>query len=373
MFALKEYPDAEDFFRGLLSKYKYNWVFIGLANRLLKQEKFQEAQALIDSLKMRDDTRCSVHDLMAQHFVEKSDFKQAYVEISEAARLAPRNIERNKRKWDLSRLNHDRIGQLKATITMAKYAKKSIHDSPEFGLNVIRSHIDLANSLGEESAAQLLLAEDKYAKLSSVPRFYRELKAQFEVISARIHSAKGEKRQAEAVLRNLVLDKDSNHLEFNFDLIKARHEVGDWEGCTKLLKESMALAENDSFSGIILNRYIEQELDERSEIHFTPKELTEMAAAYHSQEKFGQAMNMLDQALRLSPQNIHLAMNIMKVANSICEKRVLNHTQKRTTHETMVLLQKSTLDDEQQESFQNYRRQVGDISELDLVGTSLSS
>jgi hypothetical protein len=84
-------------------------------------------------------------------------------------------------------------------------------------------------------------------------------------------------------------------------------------------------------------------------------------------------MNMLDQALRLSPQNIHLAMNIMKVANSICEKRVLNHTQKRTTHEAMTLLLKSTLDDELQESFQNYRRQVGDISELDLVSTSLSS
>lgn len=371
LFALSEYPDAEEFFAELLKKYKFNWVYIGLTHSLLRQKKFDEAQKLIDELKMRDDTRCAVHDLMAQHYVENADYEQAYTEIIEAAKMAPRNIERNKRSWDLARLNHDRAGQLQATLMMAKYAKNSIHDSPVFTLYVIRSHIDLANSLDDESSTQLGLAEKKLNELMSNPKYYRELKPQFDVVLARLSCARGDKRKAEKILRELDRN-ESNNLEFNFDLIKALHEVGDREKCIHLLNESKALADNDSFSGNILNKFIEQELDEKSEIHFTPKELTKMAAAYHSQQKYGQAMNMLDQAFRLSPGNLNLAMNIMKVSMSICEISQLSNNQKRSTNKAIMLLKKSKLDAEQEKSFKYFREQIGEINQLDLLSTELT-
>ena len=68
---------------------------------------------------------------MAQHYIEKEDFSKAYEQIKEASKLAPRNIERNKRLWDLARLNRDKVGQFDAVRKMAKFAKNSIHDSPE--------------------------------------------------------------------------------------------------------------------------------------------------------------------------------------------------------------------------------------------------
>lgn len=371
LFALSEYADAEKHFNAVLAKYKYNWVYIGLARSLLKQEKYQQAQELVDKLKLREDSRCAIHDLLAQHYVEKGDYEQAYTEIIEAAKLAPRNIERNKRSWDLARLNHDRVGQLEATINMAKYAKNSIHDSPELTLNVIRSYIDLANSLkDDECNSWLHKAQKQLTQLSTNPKLYRLLKVAIDVINARILCAQGDKRKAEKVLENIE-PEESNNLDLNFDLIKARHEAGDREGCLRLLAESEVLVENDSFSGQILNKYIEQETDERSSIHFTPKELTAMAASYHSQEKYNQAIAMLSQAFRLSPKNTALAMNIMKVGMSMSERETLNNDEKRTINNAIILLRKSDLDNEQQKEFSYYRQQIGEINELDLLSTSL--
>ena len=371
LFALAEYADAEALFTELLQKYPHNWVHIGLTKSLLKQKKYSEAQTLIDKLKLRNDTRCGVHDLLAQHYVEQGDFAQAYTEIKEATKLAPRNIERNKRTWDLARLNHDRTGQLSATINMARYAKNSVHDSPEFVLNIIRSYIDLANSLKDEEAKPLLMkAQKRLNELLLNPSYYRQLKNQCDVINARLLSAHGDKKKAEDLLRKLEKD-DNDNLEFNFDLIKALHETGSREEAIELLHQSRELADHDSFSGNILKKFIEQELDERSHIHFTPKELTEMAAAYHSQQKYGQAISMLSQAFRLSPQSESLAMNIMKVAASMSENTQLDNDQKRTVNNAIVLLKKSTLGKEQDESFHYYRDQIGEINELDLLTTRL--
>ena len=372
LFALKEYKDAESFFEELTKKYKFNWVYIGLTESLLRQEKYAEAQRLINQIKVRPDTRCAVHDLLARHYVEKSDYEQAYIEVKEATKIAPRNIERSKRYWDLARLNHDRTGQLRATLNMVKHAKNSIHDSPEFNLYVVRSHIDMANGMaGEEASTQINKAQTKLDELRANPNWLKQLQSQCDVADARLCCAKGDKKKAESILRSLKRE-ESNNLEFNFDLIKAFHETGDREACMKLLRESQELADEESFSGSILNKFIEQEMDERSEIHFTPKELNDMSEMYLEQKKFKQAMNMLAQALRLSPGNILISINVVKIAAAICETKDLDNNQKRTAHAAITVLNGTKLSEDDQTSFAEYKNKIGNISELDLVSTNLA-
>jgi len=371
LFALSEYKDAESLYRELTDKYKHNWVYIGLTKSLLKQNKYVEAQKLVNKLKRREDSRCAVHDLLAQHYVERGDYQQAYIEVNEAVKIAPRNIERNKRCWDLARLNHDRNGQLKATITMAKYARNSVHDSPEFILNVIRAQIDLANNLEELEAASILgQAQRKLNELKSNPKYYSLLNYAIDVTNARTLSARGDKNKAEKILEG-VPKGDKSNLEYNLDLIKALHETGSREDCLALLEESKALADKHSFTGHILSKFIEQELNERSHIHFTPKELLEMSTAYHAQQKHTQAMTMLSQALCLSPKHIHVAMSILQVAVSIREEGELSFDHKRTVHTAIELLTKSSLAAEHKKDFAHYRSQIGEINDLDLVTTKL--
>ena len=142
LLQLRDYQTAEDYFRSLLQSMDHAWVHIGLTRSLLRQDELEEAQLLVDDLLQRHDTRFLTFDLLAQYFIEKEQFDIAYEQMKEASKLAPRNIERNKRLWDLARLNHDKAGQLSAVQNMAKFAKNSIHDSPHLTLNVIRSTID---------------------------------------------------------------------------------------------------------------------------------------------------------------------------------------------------------------------------------------
>ena len=129
--SLLEFEEAEVFYQELLKKYPYSWVYLGYAKALLKQGRLDEIRDMIKTLIDKPETRFGAHDMMAQYFIEQEQYQQAYEEIKKAMELAPRNIERNKKSWDLARLTHDHKGQYLATRNIAQQAKNSIHDSPE--------------------------------------------------------------------------------------------------------------------------------------------------------------------------------------------------------------------------------------------------
>ena len=101
--SLLEYKQAESFFKGLMDKYDYAWVHIGYVKSLLKQGRIEEINSLLEEMIHKPDTRFQTHDLLAQYYLESKKYDLAYDEIQKATALAPRNIERNKKSWDLAR------------------------------------------------------------------------------------------------------------------------------------------------------------------------------------------------------------------------------------------------------------------------------
>ena len=164
---LLEFQDAENYYRGLLKKLKVSWVYLGFVKSLLKQHKIAEIEELLETMLTQPETRFATYDLMAQYHIEGEEYALAYEEIKKATELAPRNIERNKKSWDLARLNHDHEGQFIATKNMALYAKNSIHDSPELQLNVIRAGIDYASTITDNNFNAILGQTEKYMYVSS--------------------------------------------------------------------------------------------------------------------------------------------------------------------------------------------------------------
>lgn len=153
---LGEFASAEKYYGTLLSEFNYSWAHTGYARALLKQDKLEEAQAKIETLKQRADTRFMAYDLLANYYVELNEFDKAFTEIQQAGKLAPRNIERSKRVCDLAKLNHNAEEQYVSAFRMEKYARNSIHASPEIVLNLIRASIDLAASAPPEAGASTL-------------------------------------------------------------------------------------------------------------------------------------------------------------------------------------------------------------------------
>ncbi|WP_340679893.1 response regulator [Paraglaciecola sp.] len=355
LYLMHEYVEAETFYRHLTEKYKFAWVHVELARTLFSLHKNIEAMALIDILLARDDARFSAFDLLAEHYIAKEDFARAYDIIKQSCELAPRNIERNKKCWSLARLNHDRMGQYVATRNMAKYAKNSIHDSPELNLNIIRAGLDLAAVLtGQEAQIIINKIEKDIVTIEGNKSQIKALASQINIIRARLCNLRRDKKGAENLMKDTLKDKTNASFEDNLDKMKVCHEMGEWEQSIALLDNMNLDNQGQSFTAKVLAQYLEQETKERKEIQFSPKELVEMASAHYKGRRYIPAYNLLCQALILSPQNTHFMLSIIKVLVYIAEQDGLNDEQRSSMDSCSEHLKKSTLSDFHRDELNNY-------------------
>lgn len=362
---LREYEEAERFYRKLAQENKFGWVLIALSYVLLKQEKEKEASELIHELKKRKDTCFQAYDLLAQYYIEHENYSQAYEEMKTATEMAPRNIERNKKSCNLARLNHDKLGQYIATQNMAKYAKNSIHDTPELMLNVVRAGIDLATTLPEAEASKIIQKSERFLAQNQADYAKKgDFKEQLAIIQIRMLSLRDEKKKAEQLLKEMVTKEPFESVEDNLDKVKAFHELGYREESLKLLDHIKDQIAGDTFASNVVAEYIKQESLERKDIHFTPKELSAMATEHYKQKRFVPAYMDLSKAFTLSPNNKQVALNLLKTLVALFEQGALDKPQKENAVKAYELLNQSELPEDQRQKLDEY------CSLLDLDGFS---
>ncbi|MBZ9610640.1 response regulator [Rheinheimera maricola] len=359
LLQLREYTDATQYYANLLQTHKVSWVYLGYIKSLLQQDKLEDIQALLTELTDKADTRFATYDMLAHYYVGKQDYAQAYEEIKKATRLAPRNIERNKRLLDLARLNHDHAGQYQATISMAKFARNSIHDSPLLRLNVVRAAIDYATTLEKADASKVLSqGEVILAELEKQLPLAAQLKDQLLVVRARLHTAREERQKAESIVDNHMTLRPGMSVEDNLDKVKALHELGRREDAVSLLDAIKRQISGSGLTNQVVSKYIEQEAAERSAVHFTPQQLNRMAVEFFKRNKFHAALNSLEQAFSLTPNNMSVALNILKVLVAIKQQEALDEGHIALVNNLRQQLAHNELDSEQQSKFAEYQQQL---------------
>ena len=364
---LHEFSEAERYFVKLQENYPYGWISIGLARVLLKQNKKDDADLLIDEMLQRDDTRFAAYDLLAQYHIEHEQYEEAYKQMKEASRLAPRNINRNKKLWDLARLNHDKMGQYRATQNMVKYAKNSIHDSPELQLNVIRSGIDLATSVTSDEALPFLQRAERDIAILENQRGHMAIGVeQIDVLKARMKCVRNDKSGAEKIIKDISVRVNAS-LEDNLDKMKVFHELGFKEQSLTILDKLGKEIAGDTFSCHVVNEYLKQESIERREISFTAKELKEMAAVNYKKNRLGPAYKNLQQSLKLSPQDKQVAMSLLKVLAQISKSDNLTYEQNLETLNAISLLNTIQLTAVEESKRDLYIKQIGITTEQEQV------
>jgi len=344
LLGLLEYKEAESFYRELMTQYKYAWVHIGYVKSLLKQGRLDEIDELLVTLINKPETRFATHDLLAQYYIEEEEYELAYEEIKRATELAPRNIDRNKKSWDLARLNHDHQGQYEATCIIAKNAKNSIHDSPILLLNVIRAGIDLACTITDSGSDKVLDQTERYIK--QLERDYDDahlFKQQLVVAKARLHNANNQEHLAKRLVESQVSLKPTNFIEDNLDKVKVFHELGMREEAIFLLDAIKKQIAGDSLSSQVVNKYVEQETEERSDIHFTPKQLNSMAVEHFQKKRMHPALDSLSQALKLTPKNVKLTLSLIKVLIVIKQEGELEENDLELANNAFTMLETAKL------------------------------
>jgi tetratricopeptide (TPR) repeat protein len=365
LFNIKEYQGAQEFYEKLAKRYSYAWVQVGLAATLLKQNKIDEATKLTNELLKRDDTKFATYDLLAEFHIDNEDYQLGYEIIKEATKLAPRSIERNKKSWNLARLNHDRMGQYLATRNIAKYAKNSIHDTPDLQLNVIRSGLDLAATLSETESNKLLINTEKaLGQLKEDFGAVTDLGPQITIVEVRLLNLRKNKKQAEQVMLSHTRANALKNFEDNLDKVKAFHEVGLWEQSMLLLDQMKGDMGHDSFTGKVLAEYLEQESKERQDIRYSPKELGEMASSHYKNKRYKPAYNLLCQASQLSPNNANITISLLKVLAILAEEEGLNEEESQSVEKCLEALEEVTLSEGQQSKFNDYNKRIDTVGAL---------
>ncbi|NVK56562.1 MAG: response regulator [Alteromonadaceae bacterium] len=360
LLQLREYGSAERYFTNLKNDFDHAWVNIGLARSLFKQDKVLEAELLAEDLLQRPDTRFLTYDLLAQYYISKEQFDIAYEQVKAASKLAPRNIERNKKLWDLARLNRDKYGQLEAVQNMARFAKNSIHDSPELSLNVVRTMVDLAASVtGAESEKLQRKIHKEILAVDTSESSEPSLNNKLLVIKARVESIKNNKKSAEKMLKDNLNKEITMNLEDNLDLMKAYHELGMKEECMAILDSLRSQLEGDTLVTQVVDEYLKREEIERREIKFTTKELKEMAAVNYRENRILPAFNNLCHAMTLSPQDKSIAFSLLKVLVQLNKKEPLDDVQFSMARTAADLLNKDTLVAGQQQKRDEYLYALG--------------
>jgi hypothetical protein len=256
---------------------------------------------------------------------------------------------------------------------MAKFAKNSIHDSPQLTLNVIRSTIDLATSLGSaEGDRYIKRAESELEELKQQKGMQSQLGEQIDVVKARVLCLRDDKKGAEKLMKERSASTDGLSMEDSLDKMKAFHELGMREHCVSILDKLRKQIEGDTFTSQVVNEYLNQESIERTEIQFTTKELKQMAAVNYKENRLLPAFNNLRQALTLSPKDKQVALSLLKVITQIHLGDNLSDEQMEAATKAATLLSSSDLSPTQAEKRDQYIARIGieieSSNAADLVG-----
>ena len=227
---------------------------------------------------------------------------------------------------------------------MAKFAKNSIHDSPELQLNVIRSCVDMATAAGNGESEKLLYkAESDLELLENSKGTKRQLHTQLSTLKARMLCLRDKKNEAEAIMKHKKPETGLLSMEDCLDKMKAFHELGMREHCLALLDKLRLKIEGDSFSSQVVNEYLQRESIERKEIQFTTRELKDMAKINYKENRLLPAYNNLFQALTLAPKDKQIALNLLKVLVQLNKKEPLSADKITQANKAIALLDDSVV------------------------------
>jgi tetratricopeptide (TPR) repeat protein len=241
---------------------------------------------------------------------------------------------------------------------MAKFAQNSIHDSPELLLNVVRSGIDYSSTLSGDNSVKVLTQAEGYLKKLEDNYDVKALKDQILITQARVLNAKNAPERAARLIENHVSLLISDSVEDNIDKVKVLHELGKREDAIHLLEAIKEQIRGDTLGSQVVNKYIEQESQHRASIHYSPKQLNDMAIEHFNKKRMKPALNSLEKALQLTPKNIKVSISLLKVIVMLNRQDEMDDGHVALAKSTIKILDKAELSYKQVKSYIELKEEI---------------
>lgn len=304
------FTDAAGFFDAMLRIQPFSWARIGRVRCLLHNNHEQQAFAELEQMLARSETRLFALDCLAELEFQQQRYQQAQQHILAAADIAPRNLLRQQKLLQLSRLNHDYELQYRAARDMVKYARNSMHEQADLYLNLARASIDFALST-DDSEQQARLNRQATLSINTVQRQFAEQKltAAQQVLQARLLYLQDHREKARLLLADLTTQSDIDSLEDALDKAKALHEVGLSDASRALFQQITEYCRRQQPEPV-LSAYLQQEQRERAAMAHGPRELNNNAVHLYQHGNWQEAFSAFALAWQVMPKNAGIALNL---------------------------------------------------------------
>ncbi|MFN6971656.1 MAG: response regulator [Rheinheimera sp.] len=355
LLELAEFVKAQQFFQSVLAVQPFGWARIGMVKALRGNGDIAQANAQMQQLEMRGESKLFVLEQLAEQQFQQDEFEAAQQHLEQATQLAPRNLYRQQKLLQLSRLNHDYERQYKTARDMLKFARFSMYEQPDLYLNLARACIDFAVSVDEDGETNRLSKQATEALNNLRNQFPDvDLKQQQIVIQARLQYLKDHKDKAQRMLEELDnRDIHIDNVEDALDKAKALHEVG----LTQLSKDwfdRISLYCQQQQTDPYLKSYLQQERQERAELTTAPRELNNIAVMHFQHGNWQAAQAAFAHAFRLLPKNAGIALNLLQSVLMTPQSGALKDRQK-LIQSCLKTIEKGKLNPEQSRRFEQLK------------------
>lgn len=355
LLAQQDYEDAEHFFLAMLSIQPFSWARMGLVRCYVQQGREQQAFNELEPLLLRTESRLFALDLLSELEFKQQRYQQAQQHLIDAAELAPRNLLRQQKLLQLSRLNHDYETQYRAAKDMVKYARYSMFEQPDLYLNLARASIDYALA-SEDEEQQSRLNRQVTLSLQALQKQFgkQDLSEQQLILQARLLYLQDHKDKAKALLRDLKNDQPISSLEDALDKAKALHELGLADAAEQLFQQISDYCKQQQ-PDPVLTAYLQQEQAERVQMKQGPRELNNSAVQLYQRGHWEQAFEAFSLAHKVMPKNAGIALNLLQTL--LTSPRPLCGAQEklRLQHQCEQVIAAASLKPEQQRRYEQLK------------------
>lgn len=360
LLTMQRFDEAKEFYQAVLNVQHFNWAHIGLIQTFIALDMDDEAEKNIIDLAFKPESSLAAYDLLASLHMKREDYDDALESVLLARDISPRNQERNKQAFDLSRIVHDYSGQFEAAKHIVKMAKNSLYDKPEHYLNVARAGIDYAMTTQDDGVTEVLHQSQDYLKQLKRQHPKANVAEALTVIQARQYYLKDDIDNAKALLNQLNdAQWEADPIESLLDKAKAFHEVGLHDHALNILDEIESRCEQNPNQGALFLRYIQNQKAEKSAIRMTPKELNNDAVSQYDKGDITNALRRFREAFTLMPKNPSIALNLLQATVVKMREHTLQldefDQQRPMIFQCMETLENSSLTDEQIQRYDQIR------------------
>ena len=351
-----DYSTALAFFQAMLHIQPFSWARIGKVRCLIQQQQERQAFAELQQMLARSETRLFALDCLSELEFRQQHYQQAQQHILAAADIAPRNLLRQQKLLQLSRLNHDYEMQYRAARDMVKFARHSIHEHAGLYLNLARASIDFALS-SEDSEQQARLSRQANMSLNTVQRQFSQpdLMQPQQVLQARLLYLQDHKEKARQLLTELTSEEQITSLEDALDKAKALHEVGLTEASKTLFVRISQYCRQQQPEPV-LQTYLAQEQQERAAMAHGPRELNNNAVHLYQHGNWQEAFSAFMLAWQVMPKNTGIALNLWQTLLTSPRPLCPPEQQQQLLQQCQQLIDNSKLKTEQLQRYQQLKQ-----------------